>query len=157
MRQLTTPLVHLFQNIDYLSMLCLITLEDLENEENFLFVYNNPKLHRQKNVKFIEQWSQEKLDHLSLFLEHKKFVSKKTCLCNVCTDNFGRADDNKIFSRILNSTSVIIAFIEEMPDYGPITRTDKVYLNRLSTFIYNIQKELHMEYFRDVILSDIFI
>ena len=38
-----------FENIDYLSMLCLITLEDLEKEEKFLFVYNNPKLHRKKN------------------------------------------------------------------------------------------------------------
>ena len=32
----------------YFSMLCLITMEDLEKEEKFLFVYNNPKLHRKK-------------------------------------------------------------------------------------------------------------
>ena len=30
------------------SFFCLITLEDLKKEENFLLVYNNPKLHRKK-------------------------------------------------------------------------------------------------------------
>ena len=61
--------------------------------EHWLFVY--------ALFNFIEQWCQEKLHHLSLFLEHKKFISKKTCLCNVCIDNFGRADDNLEYFELL--------------------------------------------------------
>ena len=67
MKLLDTQLVHLFHYMDNLSMLCLIVLEDLEQEASF----NSDNLELQKTViQNIEKWCQNILTKLSIYLNN---------------------------------------------------------------------------------------
>ena len=152
MKLLDTQLVHLFHYMDNLSMLCLIVLEDLEQEASF----DSDNLEPQKTVmQNIEKWCQNVLTKLSIFLNNDKFIRNKTCFCEECASMLGNDNEDilQIYYKILDTLPEILSSIKQvdMTCYC-ITPNHKVYTIRLSRFINEMKDEAVQDQFREMIL-----
>ena len=96
MQDLSESLCHLFHYVDSISMICLISLEDFDNDDS-----NLPNLHKRKILEGIELWCQKTIQQLKVFMENRKFIYKKTCLCEECIGILDNHDISMIYDKIL--------------------------------------------------------
>ena len=130
--------VHLFNYIDNFSLLCLIKIEE--------YPQITTKDLNVINLSFAEIWCEKTLNQMKVFLENRKFINKKTCLCQDCIDDFD-FDYNAlpiIYNKVSDSIPLLIRTINRIVRkiFIEITYEDKIYLRRLSKFLLKIQSEL---------------
>ena len=148
MQDLSENLSHLFHYVDSISMICLISLEDFDNVGP-----NSPNLHKRKILEDIEHWCQKTIQQLKVFMENKKFIHKKTCLCEECIEILDNYDISMIYDKILKLIPKSTEILKNMDVVQTcLSRNDKVYMKRLSKLLYDIQFDIQMEILRESIL-----
>ena len=93
------------------------------------------------------------IQQLKVFMENRKFMYKKTCLCEECIGILDNHDISMIYDKILKLIPQSMEILKNMDVVQTcLTLNDKVYMKRLSKLLYDIQFDIQMEILRESIL-----
>ena len=137
-KKLSTHLLTIFQDIDSISILSHLHLEDLKTRKNTSdLLHLNYRIIEMKFLNFLEEYCENILDRFSIFLNNKKFIS------NVKNDCILFDDIPCSFERIKREIFDVLKLIDTfMFNNTTYTQENVIYIRRLKKFLASLNTKI---------------